>query len=242
MTTVVQFSGGIDSLVALWMHKGRADTCALWIKTDGAYPGAQERVEAACKAAGLPLYIEYTAREHLAYGFPADVVTQDLTALGRFVLGSNGAVLQSAYECCGRAIWLPMQVRTEALGAKVIVRGTKRCDKRSAHVLPGTVIGSVRYDAPVFEWTPEKVMEFAARECPEHIPPYYSAGEKTSRDCWDCTAYLDENIKRMSNLDAAQKRIVQGRLRFIASAAHIALDAVRAAGLATDAQEQEVSA
>ena len=82
MTTVVQFSGGIDSLVALWMHKGRADTCALWIKTDGAYPGAQERVEAACKAAGLPLYIEYTAREHLAYGFPADVVTQDLTALG----------------------------------------------------------------------------------------------------------------------------------------------------------------
>lgn len=234
MTTVVQFSGGIDSLAVLWMHKGRADTCALWIKTDGAYPHTQERVEAACKAAGLPLYIEYTGRELDAYGWPSDIVPGASTALGRFVHGTTGPVVQSAYECCSRSIWGPMQVRSAALGAAVIVRGTKRCDTRCVHLPHGAVVEGVRYDAPIFDWTPEEVRTFAERECPEHIPPHYSTGEQTSRDCWDCTAYLDENIVRLAHLSAEQKAVVQPRLRLIAYASHSILDYVREAGLATE--------
>src|SRR3972149_8470825 len=100
MTTVVQYSGGIDSLVALWLSRAEPGVCALWVKTDGAYPDTQTRVEAACKAADVPLYIEYTKRDIPEYGFPADVVVVNATPLGRFVCASGGPVVPPYLEGC----------------------------------------------------------------------------------------------------------------------------------------------
>jgi hypothetical protein len=43
------------------------------------------------------------------------------------------------------------------------------------------------------------------------LPDYY-ATEKTSRDCWDCTAYRDDNVERVKNLPDEQREIVEQRL------------------------------
>ena len=233
MTTVVQFSGGIDSLVALWLTRAEPGVCALWVKTDAAYPDTQARVEAACKAAGVPLYIEFTKRDILEYGFPADIVAVDFTPLGRYVCNTSGPIMQSYMECCSRGIWGPMRIRTQALGADVIVRGVKACDKRVVRFAPGSTIEGMRYDMPLYTWTPDDVLAFAKRECVQHIPPYYALGETTSHDCWDCTAYLDENAKRVANLPEDKKRVVQARLRFIASAGREAMSNLQQAGFAT---------
>jgi hypothetical protein len=51
-----------------------------------------------------------------------------------------------------------------------------------------------------------------------YIPDYYFKGEKTGRDCWDCTAYLDENKARIANLPADRRAIVCGRIEKIRDA------------------------
>jgi 3'-phosphoadenosine 5'-phosphosulfate sulfotransferase (PAPS reductase)/FAD synthetase len=234
MTTVVQFSGGIDSLAALWLRRSEPAVCALWVKTDGAYPETQTWIEKVCAGAGVPLYIEYTQRHLSEYGFPADLVPLDVTPLGRFIRRTQqSTVVQSYLECCARSIWRPMQARTRTLGATKIVRGVKSCDTRLVDLRPGSVIDGIEYDFPIFDWTPEQVRAFVERECPQHIPPYY-ATEGTSRDCWDCTAYLDENVQRIANLNREQQRVVHARLHFLAVEALASFELICQASAASD--------
>ena len=66
-------------------------------------------------------------------------------------------------------------------------------------------------------WTREQVKTFVQESCPELIPAYYDK-EQTSRDCWDCTAYLDENQRRIANLPTDRRALVMDRLQLIADA------------------------
>lgn len=243
MTTVVQFSGGADSLATLWLSRSVPDVCALWIKTDGAYNDTQDYVERVCQAAGVPLYIEFTQRKIEEYGFPADIVPQQVTPLGRFIHGTDGPLVQPYFECCSRAIWDPMRRRSAELGATVIVRGMKASDSRKIPLKHGEVVNGVRYEFPIYDWSTEKVFSYLRSQCPELIPPYYSRGERTSRDCWDCTAYCDDNAERVGNLSPVRKAVVHHRLQFIARAAHDTLDALREVRLASAPQmeRQEVT-
>jgi hypothetical protein len=50
------------------------------------------------------------------------------------------------------------------------------------------------------------------------LPPGYADGEKTGRDCWDCTAYLDDNEKRIGNLPSDRQAIIRDRLAQIDAA------------------------
>jgi len=58
---------------------------------------------------------------------------------------------------------------------------------------------------PVGDWSRDKVVAYVKAHAPDLMPPGYAEGEKTSRDCWDCTAYLNDNRQRIANLPPAQK-------------------------------------
>jgi 3'-phosphoadenosine 5'-phosphosulfate sulfotransferase (PAPS reductase)/FAD synthetase len=70
---------------------------------------------------------------------------------------------------------------------------------------------------PIENWTTEQVFDYLD-EVGADLPPGYGLGEKTGRDCWDCTAYLDENKRRIENLPEERKAEVKRRLGLIGQA------------------------
>ena len=100
------------------------------------------------------------------------------------------------------------------LGAKKIVRGQRAEEHFKAPIKSGFVDQfGVEYEFPIENWTKAEVFDYCERTCPEFIPPHYELGEETSRDCWDCIAYLHENVPRIRNLPADKAAIVSRRLR-----------------------------
>jgi 3'-phosphoadenosine 5'-phosphosulfate sulfotransferase (PAPS reductase)/FAD synthetase len=70
---------------------------------------------------------------------------------------------------------------------------------------------------PIQDWTEADVWDYL-KHVNADIAPGYIAGEKTGRDCWDCTAYLSDNKKRISNLPEDKKQEVLRRLGIIKAA------------------------
>jgi phosphoadenosine phosphosulfate reductase len=145
------------------------------------------------------------------HGYPADIVPQDATWLGRAVRPDVGPKFVSRVECCSANLWQPMAKAIKEVGAKYVYRGQKDCDSRRAPIKNGDVIDGVTYYFPIYDWTDRDVIEFLGDELPEN----YRKGEKASSDCWNCTAYLDENVERIQNLPSHERMIVQGRLAML---------------------------
>jgi 3'-phosphoadenosine 5'-phosphosulfate sulfotransferase (PAPS reductase)/FAD synthetase len=151
-----------------------------------------------------------TNRELSKYGAPVDVVPTRWTALGMM---SHGEITgrpryQDAFACCGRSLWQPMADASKRLGATTIIRGQRAGDRQKAPLTDGDVVDGITYRFPIENWTRERVIEFVKAEAPLLIPESYREGEKTSRDCWDCTAYLVDNRRRIDNLSVEQYRDV----------------------------------
>ena len=70
---------------------------------------------------------------------------------------------------------------------------------------------------PIETWSTEQVFKYL-KQVGAELPPGYAEGEKTGRDCWDCTAYLDDNKQRIANLPADRQMVVRDRLAQIEAA------------------------
>jgi 3'-phosphoadenosine 5'-phosphosulfate sulfotransferase (PAPS reductase)/FAD synthetase len=196
---VLQFSGGLDSLACLELLKDKPGLIVLTASTDGAYPERDEYLKMVASYYPGLIFKECYADRHLErFGQPVDVVPIKFTTIGHIVQLSP-VKYQPHFECCNRSLWLPMMQATAALGATVVYKGQRSEDSFKAPIQDGHFEDGILYRMPIQDWSRERVRDFVKARCPELIPPYYEK-EKTSRDCWDCTAYLHENLDRIRNL------------------------------------------
>jgi 3'-phosphoadenosine 5'-phosphosulfate sulfotransferase (PAPS reductase)/FAD synthetase len=209
---VLQFSGGVDSLACLLLAEGKLTV--LTVITDGGDPGLlgyMDRVMAA-----FPQHrfvIKHSQRHIKQFGQPVDVVPLRWTPLGQLIRGTNDIRYQDSFSCCNRAIWQPLDRLSRELGATEIIRGQRNDDDLRDPVKSGTVIDGVTINFPLADWTRQRVMDFVRATAPTLMPPGYDHGEKTSRDCWDCTAYLGDNQQRIANLPPYQRGRVNALIK-----------------------------
>jgi phosphoadenosine phosphosulfate reductase len=216
---ILQFSGGKDSLACLYLLKPVwNDIAVMWCNTGAAYPETIEQMEKIRKL--VPSFYEVRSNQpeflwHM--GYPADLLPVHKTYLGNVLHSTVGVKFTNYLFCCGSNIWDPMHRASKDLGATEIIRGQKMCDKRKSPVRSGQVIEDILYTFPLENWSDEDVFNYLRKEGVT-VPGYYKNKEQTSHDCWDCTAYLDENRARIANLPADKKTVVMARLSLLKDA------------------------
>lgn len=218
MTTVLQFSGGKDSLACLQLLKPRwHEIIVCWVNTGMAFPETVDFMERIRMQ--VPHFHEVRSTQTIQQdGYPADVMPVARSTFGQLVEPSRAPRFQSRYVCCGAALWIPMAQAMRELSATVVIRGQKGSDAlRSPHTR-GLQDG-IDYQFPLHNWTDEEVYAYLQREQVE-LPPNYRY-MNTSLDCWNCTAYLEENRGKFDYLRVhhpEKHRFLTARLHELADA------------------------
>jgi phosphoadenosine phosphosulfate reductase len=214
--TAIQFSGGKDSLACLYLYRERWDTTyVVWLDTGAAYPEMVEYMEKWKQR--LPHFIHVKSdqpsnvRER---GWPVDVLPVENTLVGRMITGNDGPLMQSYLDCCAVNIWVPLYNACKKLGIRYLVKGQRGDDRRKSLAVDGQVVDGIQYVMPIQGWTEEQVFKYL-KDVEADMPPGYGMGEKTGRDCWNCTAYLDDNRKRIYNLPEDKRAEMLRRLAII---------------------------
>lgn len=219
MDTALLFSGGKDSLACLYLNKHRwNDLLVIWVNTGAVYDEMLEYMDGWRKK--LPFFWEVKSNqpEQVAKnGWPVDVLPINNTALGKAVTGSEGQLMQPYLSCCAENIWIPVHNAVISSGVKYVIKGQRLADGRKSTSRDGDIIDGVQYLMPIQSWSDEDVFDYLKLVGAE-LAPGYNQGEKTGRDCWDCTAYLDENRKRIENLPNERKIEIKRRLGIIKDA------------------------
>lgn len=218
ITTALQFSGGKDSLACLYMWRDKLDeTVVLWCNSGAAYPetiAQMERIKA-----WVPHFVEVRGNQPAVveqYGYPADVVPVLSSPSAWLVHGRKGPKIQSFIDCCARSLWAPMYQAVKALGITRVVRGQRNEETLTGPVRNGHVFDGIEYILPIQDWSEADVLAYL-KEVGAELPAYYDT-ERTSRDCWSCTAFRFESKERTNNLKGEQREIVFARLEQIRSA------------------------
>lgn len=206
MNKVLQFSGGKDSLACLFHLRDEWDELlVMWCNTGAAYP---ETVEFMSMVKGIvPHFLEVRSNQpaHIqSCGHPSDVVPVRLTNMGHQAYRTNGIKLCDYMSCCNTNIWQPLAEATKHVGAEIVYRGQRSQDAKKAPIRSGHVEDGITYIFPIEDWTTDQVMTYLG----DVAPDYYKQGELSSRDCWDCTAYLEDNAARIKNLPTEKRQHV----------------------------------
>lgn len=196
--TVLQFSGGKDSLACLHLLRDRWDEITVaWVNTGAAFPETLAQMQKVREM--VPHFLEIHGRQNIALeGYPADVLPIHMTRYAQRFEGATARTFQNRYACCNAGIFQPLAEAMVAIGAKTIIRGQKRCDRKKSTVRHGEVIEGIRYEFPIDTWSDDHVFQFLVDnhiETPSNYPLM-----KTGLDCWNCTAYLDENQGKLAYL------------------------------------------
>lgn len=219
MDTALLFSGGKDSLACLYLNKHRWDNLlVIWVNTGAVYDEMIQYMNGWKDK--LPFFWEVKSNqpEQVAKnGWPVDVLPINNTALGKAVTGSEGQLMQPYLSCCAENIWIPVHNAVISSGVKYVIKGQRLADGRKSTSRDGDIIDGVQYLMPIQSWSDEDVFDYLKLVGAE-LAPGYNQGEKTGRDCWDCTAYLDENRKRIENLPNERKIEIKRRLGIIKDA------------------------
>ena len=218
--TALLFSGGKDSLACLYLAREQWDELdVVWLNTGAA---DEETLEYMARWRDrLPRFFEIRTdqpgdlREN---GWPADVVPVNSTRFGKMIAGDDGSpLIQSYLNCCANNIWIPLHQWLVDNGYTRAITGQRAADARKSIATHGTIANGVTYLMPIEGWSDDQVWSYL-REVGADLAPGYARGELTGRDCWDCTAYLRENAKRIANLPQDKWREVERRIQAIEDA------------------------
>lgn len=194
-TTVIQFSGGRDSLVLLHTQRHRLqepNVFVLYADSGNAFDHVRQFVFGTGLFHGIKIAVvgpetsslEWTEQE----GLPSDIVpawaAPDTAWMNRV---PPRQIVQSPINCCARNLWIPMQQFIHRVGATLVLRGTRQVDYHRG-IKNGTEFG-VEYDSPLWDWSDDEIEQYIETHdliLPEHYPRV-----KESLDCWGCTAYLN---------------------------------------------------
>jgi phosphoadenosine phosphosulfate reductase len=215
MNTALLFSGGKDSLACLYLYRDIWDRLpVIWVNTGAVYPEMVEYMDGWKKR--LPHFIEVKSDQPsnvAKHGWPVDVLPVRNTALGVSLYG-DAPLMQSYLNCCAENIWFPLHKAILDCGATKAIKGQRGADEHKSTAKDGTTIYGVTYLMPIYDWTDAQVFAFL-EDAGAELAPGYRAGEKTGRDCWDCTAYLSDNQRRIENLPEDKRFEIKRRLGII---------------------------
>lgn len=200
MTTVLQFSGGKDSLACLYLLKARWDDIIVcWVNTGAAFPETVAFMEEIRTL--VPHFHEVRSSQNIERdGYPADIVPVSRSTFGQMLEPSGAQRFQSRYVCCGHALWTPLALAMKELKATTVIRGQKRADRLKAPYESGTVQDNIEYLFPLQEWSDTDVFAYLHER--QVVLPRNYAQTKSGLDCWNCTAYLSEETGRLDYLQA----------------------------------------
>lgn len=218
---VLQFSGGKDSLAVLELCKPYWDRImVLWLNTGAALPETLQQMREI--EAKVPHFLEWPSdqpRQILFHGYPSDIVPMTHTEMGRLIDDHTKPLLQPYYQCCAANIWEPLQQATQLCGATLVIRGQRNAEAKKSPVRSGDVIDGVEYLFPIEDWSGEQVRDYLIQQSVE-LPEHYRQFD-SSLDCWNCSAYLQENVGKLDYLrthHADKARELERRIRFIGDA------------------------
>jgi 3'-phosphoadenosine 5'-phosphosulfate sulfotransferase (PAPS reductase)/FAD synthetase len=219
---VLQFSGGKDSLACLELLRPEwDDITVLWVNTGAAFPETENLM----RALNVPHFLEVKSDQPsqiMKYGWPVDIVPVTHTDFGRKVEDHQKQLMQPSQLCCSMNIWQPMMKASKDLGATTIIRGQRNAEARKSPIRSGHIEDGIEYLFPIEDWTSQQVRDFLSETLPAHY-----AYVDTSLDCWDCTAYLNENVGKMhymQDFHPEKYLIVNQRLKEIRHAVQSELD------------------
>lgn len=205
---VLHFSGGKDSTAVLLLLQQHWDRLIVaWVNTGDAFPETLELMDRVRRL--VPNFLEVQSdqpAQHAAHGWPTELLPITNTPLGRALDGHDRPLLQSYADCCGANIWEPMARAMRAIGATLIIRGTRLANGRKSPIRSGDVVDGVAYWHPIERWSDEEVFAFLRRR--GWLPEHYAHTE-TSLDCRRCTAEVVGRgirilqIHRLAGSDAA---------------------------------------
>jgi phosphoadenosine phosphosulfate reductase len=213
---VLQFSGGADSLATLFVKRPEwSELTVLWCDTGAAYPDTRSLVDKVF--ALVPNFREVKSDKpkwEAQNGLAVDVVPERATLLGSIIHSPPPAQLYTSHlRCCSANIWAPLDTASRELGATVIIRGQREQEANKAPIKSGHRDPSgILYEFPIEGWSRDDVYGYCLKVCPDLFPAYYLNGEVSGHDCWDCIAYLKENVQRIRNLPDHNRVVVMERL------------------------------
>jgi phosphoadenosine phosphosulfate reductase len=216
MQNAIQISGGIDSMALLFHMKPLwPESLVMWGDTGAAYPDVDELMDEVRQMVPHFMQVRGDQPEVIArYGWPVDVVPVSHTSWGEHFFGPQPIMFQASLDCCARSRFVPLELAVRAAGVKTVYRGARDSEQRRARIAHDFVDEfGIQYKFPLRDWSRERVFEYMQRTAPEYIPAYYAAGEKTSRDCWSCTAYRADNVERVEHLPPEQRVQVETVLK-----------------------------
>jgi phosphoadenosine phosphosulfate reductase len=216
ITAALHFSGGKDSLACLYMYRHRwKDMYVIWLNTGAIYPEMRAYMDK--WKAVLPHFIEVETnqpKQVAENGWPVDVLPVNNSPLGRAISGIDAPLMQPYTNCCATNIWFPLHEATLRLGVTEVIKGQRNSDEFKSVARNGTEFQGLTYIMPIQEWHTDDVFKYL-NEVGAELPPGYNDGEKTGRDCWDCTAFLGDNKRRIENLPIDRKTEIKRRLGII---------------------------
>ncbi len=186
----LQFSGGKDSLAALFLLRNHWDKMTVyWTNTGDPVPEVLAVVEQV--KALVPHFVEISGRvleQTEAYGLPSDLVPTTSTPFGQAAYGA-GTKLQDRFQCCYHSLMRPMQERMEQDGITLIIRGQKTVDRMKSPLRSGALEQGMELLFPLELWTDAQVFDYLKGNA--FIPNYYEQ-LTASPDCLTCSAYWSE--------------------------------------------------
>lgn len=189
--TAFQFSGGRDSLAALYVLKDVWGQLTVYhLDTGDQFPETKsvvDRVEAI-----VPRFVRVAGNRDAVwrrFGMPTDLLPSTHTLLGK--MGGNGGIqLIDRFMCCFHSVMKPMHERMVADGITMIIRGHKNSDY-SPPVMSGEQMAGFTFYYPIADWSVEQVMTYLKEQGVEPAP-FYTFGMKTTPECMNCTAWWDD--------------------------------------------------
>ena len=192
----IYFSGGKDSLAALYVSRPLLERAVVYFADAGAYPHVAAFVRETCERLGASLKVVRPPMPledyHAIAGLPADIVPVETSPeMQPYVKRGGMPVLQSHLACCRFLLWEPLHRAVSFDGIRHVIRGSKACDP---HVgVPDGFIDrdGIVYRSPLWAWTDADVFAYLEKEGAK-LPGYQMEGTANFNwDCILCTAYLN---------------------------------------------------
>jgi phosphoadenosine phosphosulfate reductase len=186
-----QFSGGRDSTVALYLLRHYWPVMTIYhLDTGDQFPETRAVVREVQRDVPITVIRSDVAQVREIHGLASDLVPVDNIDVGRLVSGRQQKII-SRYECCARAIMIPMHQQLHADGITLLIRGQRDDEFATPPMRSGDVGEGIELLYPVQSWSSDEIDAYIRTH---HLPVanFYAAGMKHGSDCMGCTAWWDE--------------------------------------------------
>lgn len=187
-----QFSGGKDSLAALYLMRDHWDKFTVyWLNAGDAFPETLDII--AMVRAEVPHFVEVPGHVHdviATHGIPSDLTTPNSTPMGQVIEPGESIKLQDRYSCCARTVMNPLHNVMTTDKITCIIRGQKNADAGKGPYKSGDVANGIEFFYPIEDWSVARVFEYLTmNDLP--INRCYDTMH-TTPECMTCSAWWDD--------------------------------------------------